>query len=183
MGAKCVFVLFRLLVSTDITYVVFAINGVICYAATALLYLRIYLAVRRHKNQLKALQVQVALNGEMAANFAKVSKSALGTFYVYLAFLACYLPHSFSLAFIILYGSSSATKVSTVYTWILVLSNSSLNPVVYCWKLGPIRRAVINILRNKFTSRNWEKVARQSVGSYNAKENNFILSWFINFCW
>ena len=151
---SALFVIFRLLVSTDITYVVFAINGIVCYVVTASLYFRIYLAVRRHRNQLKALQVQVAQNGDMAANVADVSNSAVGTFYVYLVFLACYLPNSFSLAFIILHGSSPATKVSTLYTWTLVLFNSSLNPVVYCWKLRPIRRAAVNILRNIFPSHN-----------------------------
>ena len=138
--------LFRLLVTTDITYVVFAINGIICYVVSACLYFRIYLAARRHKHHIQALQV--AQNVEMTANMANASKSAVGTFYVYLVFLVCYLPHSFSLAFIALHGSNAQTKVSTIYTWTLVLFNSSLNPVIYCWKLRPIRRAVMDILRN-----------------------------------
>ena len=79
---------------------------------------------------------------------ANASKSAVDTFYVYLVFLVCYLPHSFSLAFIALHGSNAQTKVSTIYTWTLVLFNSSLNPIIYCWKLRPIRRAVMDILRN-----------------------------------
>ena len=141
------FALFRLLVTTDITYVVFAINGIICYAVSACLYFRIYLAVRRHKHHIQTLQV-AAQNGEMASNMASASKSAVGTFYVYLVFLICYLPHSFSLAFIALHGSNAQTKVSTIYTWTLVLFNSSLNPVIYCWKLRPIRRAVMDIMRN-----------------------------------
>jgi len=136
------FALFRFLVSTDITYVVFAINGIICYVVSACLYFRIYLAVRRHKHQIQAQ------NGEMAANVASASKSAVGTFYVYLVFLFCYLPNSFSLAFIALQGSNAQTKVSTIYIWTLVLLSSSLNPVIYCWKLRPIRRAVMDILRN-----------------------------------
>ena len=140
------FALFRLLVSTDITYVVFAINGIICYVVSACLYFKIYLAVRRHKDHIQALQV--AQNGEMAANMVSASKTAVGTFYVYLVFLFCYLPNSFSLAFIAVHGSNAQTKVSTIYTWTLVLFNSSLNPVIYCWKLRPVRRAVMGILRN-----------------------------------
>ena len=157
---SALFALFRLLVSTDITYVIFAINGVVCYVVSAVLYFRIYSAVQRHKKQIQSLQVQqVVLNSEeMAANARRVNKSAVGTFYVYIVFLACYLPHSFSLAFIVLSGSTSVTKMSTLYTWILVLSNSSLNPVVYCWKLKPIRRAVVNILRNTFASHNRGKL-------------------------
>ena len=145
----------RLLVSTEITYEISTIMMVTCYVLSALLYLRIYLVVRRHVNQIQALQIQqVAQNGEVATNVARARKSAVGAFYVYLVFLCCYLPHSFSLAFIALYGSNSPAKVSTIYTWILMLFNSSLNPVIYCWKLRPVRRAVMDILRNIFPSYN-----------------------------
>ena len=47
---------------------------------TTLVYIRIYLTVRRHKNQIQVLQVQqVALTGEMA-NFARLIKSTVGVF-------------------------------------------------------------------------------------------------------
>ena len=150
------FALFRLLVSTDITMVVFAVNGIICYVVSAVLYFRIYLAVRHHKKQIVAQRVQEEAQNreEIASNVKSVSKSAVATFYVYLVFLACYLPHSFSLAFVVLSKSTSVTKVTIVYTWVLVLFNSSLNPVIYCWKLKPIRRAAIHILQNIFAIRN-----------------------------
>ena len=105
----------RLLVSIEISYVGLPVIIVICYVASACLYFRIYLAVRRHKNQIQALQIQqVVQNGEMAANVASASKSAVGTFYVFLVFLVCYLPHSFSLAFIPLHGSSASRKMSLI---------------------------------------------------------------------
>ena len=47
---------------------------------TTLVYIRIYLAARRHKNQIQALQVQ------QVAEFGEI-KSAAGTFYVFLVFL------------------------------------------------------------------------------------------------
>ena len=143
----------RVLVSINISYVVLPVIIVTCYVASACLYFRIYLAVRRHKTQIHALQIQqVAQNGEMASNVASASKSAVGTFYVFLVFLVCYLPHSFSLASIALYGSNTSRKMSliTIYTWTLMLFNSSLNPVIYCWQLRPIRRAVMDILQNIF---------------------------------
>ena len=145
----------RLLVSVNISYVCMLVSVVTCYVASAYLYYRIYLAVRRHKNQIHALRMQqVAYNGEMTSNVASASKSAVGTFYVYLVFLVCYLPQSFSLAFIALYGSNAPRKISliAIYTWTLMLFNSSLNPVIYCWQLRPIRRVVMNILRKIFPS-------------------------------
>ena len=147
----------RLLVSINISNVTLSVIIVTCYVASACLYVRIYLAVRRHRNQIQALQIQqVAQNGEMAATVASASKSAVGTFYVYLVFLVCYLPHSFSLAFIALYGSNAPRKMclTAIYILTLMLFNSSLNPVIYCWKLRPIRSAVMDILQNIFSSHN-----------------------------
>ena len=143
----------RLLVSTDISYMVLPVIMVTCYVISAMLYFRIYLAVRRHRNQIQALHITTQ-NGEITANVASASKSAVGAFYVYLVFLFCYFPHSFSLAFIALYGSNVPKKMSliAIHTWTLMLFNSSLNPVIYCWKLRPVRRAVMEILRSTFSN-------------------------------
>ena len=72
-----------------------AVILVVCVIITGLLYCKIYAAVRHHRNQMRALQVQQELqNGEKAANAERLRKSALTTFYVYVAYLACYLPIS-----------------------------------------------------------------------------------------
>jgi len=59
---------------------------------TAVVYIRIYFAVQRHKNQIHVLQVQQAAGNDEIANLANVVKSAFGIFYVFLLFLICYLP-------------------------------------------------------------------------------------------
>ena len=131
------------------------IEGV-CYLTTALFYFKIYLAVRHHSNQIQALQVQPqAQNGDAgASNFSRMMKSAVGTFYVYLVFLACYLPN---LCIGVIYdtiGLSTVTLHLSLYTDTLVFLNSSLNPVVYCWKMRHIRHTVMEILRNIIQSHN-----------------------------
>ncbi len=62
-----------------------------------MVYIRIHVVVRRHKNQIQVLQVQelLAQTGEMA-NFANHIKSTVGAFYVYLTLI-------FSFLFTILY--------------------------------------------------------------------------------
>ena len=59
-----------------------------CLITLSLLYCKIYAAVRRHKNQIHALRVQVAEKRDMA-NAARLRKTAVSTFYVYAVFLAC----------------------------------------------------------------------------------------------
>ncbi|XP_068726259.1 melanocyte-stimulating hormone receptor-like [Montipora capricornis] len=130
------------------------ILGVIGVLLTTVAYIRLYLAVRHHKNQMQALQVQqVAENGEMA-NFISLVKSAVGIFYVYLVFLICYLPFFISLVALNINGTSINLKKFFLYSVTVMFLNSSLNPVIYCWKMRHIRRAVINILRNMSWFRN-----------------------------
>jgi len=128
--------------------------GVVGLCLTTLIYIRIYLVLRRHENQIQVLQVQqVAQTGEMA-NFSSVIKSAVGVFYVYLVYLVCYLPFLISAAMFKIYGPSIAWKRYALFSFTLVFLNSSLNPVIYCWKMRHIRHAVMNILRNMLWHRN-----------------------------
>ena len=78
----------------------------LCFISTTIIYFKIYLAVRRHTNQIQALQVQVAQSGEMA-NVARQIKSAVSTFYVYLVFWVCYLPVVCAFAAIVIFGPST----------------------------------------------------------------------------
>ncbi|CAH3146572.1 unnamed protein product [Porites lobata] len=63
-----------------IRYLILAVVGILSVLATTLLYIKIYLVLRRHRNQIQALQVQqTAQNGERTANFANLRRSAVGT--------------------------------------------------------------------------------------------------------
>ncbi|XP_078358733.1 adenosine receptor A2a-like [Oculina patagonica] len=140
--------LITLWVPTDISFVLFAIIEISCLVTSTFLNFKIYSAVRRHRNQIQALQVQqVAQNGEMI-NAASISKTALGTFYVYLVFLLCFLPQICTYAAIAISEISPVVKRFSMYTLTIVFLNSSLNPVIYCWKMRHIRRTIIGILRN-----------------------------------
>ena len=125
----------------------------LCFISTTIIYFKIYLAVRRHTNNILALQVQVAQNSEMA-NVTRLTKSAVTTFYVYLVFLVCYLPTYCTFIAIVISGPSTTLYGFDLYTRTLVFLNSSLNPLVYCWKMRHIRQAVMDILRNIFPSQN-----------------------------
>ena len=121
---------------------------VIGFSLTKAIYIRIYFAARRHKNQIQALQVQeVAENGEIA-NFVRLLKSAVCVFYVYLVFLVCYVPFFISEAAKKIHGPSISLSRFSLFSWTLLFLNSSLNPLIYCWKMRHIRHAVMDILRN-----------------------------------
>ena len=128
----------------------------LCYLTTAWFYFKIYLAVRHHSNQIQALQVQPQAQNEDAgaSNFARLKKSAVGTFYVYLVFLACYLPNLCILVIYLTTRQSTVIWHTAYFTQTLVYLNSSLNPLIYCWKMRHIRHAVMEILQNILPSHN-----------------------------
>ena len=142
---------FSVLISLTLLWVSPAIRalfaGIIMFFGLLLatvLYIRIYLVVRRH-NEIQALQVQQA---DELSNFASIVNTAVGVFYVYLVFLFCYLPYFISLAVITVVGPSDVLKRLYFFSFTLVFLNSSLNPVIYCWKMRHIRHVVMEILPN-----------------------------------
>ena len=128
-----------------------AIIVVVCIITTGLLYCKIYAAVRHHTNQIHVLQVQqVAQNGEMP-NAARQRKMAVATFYVYVVYLVCYLPVA-CIVFAKTNGETVLLSRLEYFTLTLAYLNSSLNPLIYCWKMRHIRQTVMVILRNIFPS-------------------------------
>ena len=124
------------------------------FIVTLVVYIRIYFTVRRHKNQIHSMQVQEVAHSDEIKNFIALLKSTVGIFYVYLVFLICYLPFFICKAVIRIYGSSTALKQFFFYSLTLIYLNSSLNPVIYCWKMRHVRQAIVNILRKMFRTSN-----------------------------
>ena len=127
---------------------------------TTMVYIRIYLSARRHKNQMQVLQVQQVTQASEIANFARLMKSVVGIFYVYLVFLICFLPYGIGSAVFEIAGSNITWKKLHISFTTIVFLNSSLNPVIYCWKMKHIRHAVMNILRKMF--RRWSRASHET---------------------
>ena len=135
-------------ISPVISILLLLFVGVIGLLVTTVVYLRIYVVVQRHKNQIQSQQVQEGAESGELASFSSLIKSAVGVFYVYLVFLICYLPFFICLVAIAVNGPSISLKRFSLFSWTLVYLNSSLNPVIYCWKIAHIRHAIMDILRN-----------------------------------
>ena len=141
-------------VPSDAYSLINGISGVISFILITMVYVRVYLAVRRHRNRILVLQVQQIPQTGEEANFASIIKSAVGTFYVCLVFLLCYIPYLVSVVATDINGPSIGLKRFCLFSFTLAFLNSSLNPVIYCWKMRHIRHSFINILRNMSWRRN-----------------------------
>ena len=135
----------------SITKVVFLL---IPFLLMILINIRIHFIVRRHKFQIQSLQLQEAGQCSEVKRLAVSLKSAVCILYVYLIFSVLYLPLLSSMIAMKINGPNSTYRSLNVLTLLLVFLNSTLNPLIYCWKMRHIRHSVINILRNMHWKRN-----------------------------
>ena len=100
-------------------------------------YAKIYLTLRKHQTQIQkdSTHGQPYVVG-FAVNIARYRKTVSSILWVQLALLACYTP----------YGIVAGMKINTLACYLvssaLVHLNSTLNPILYCWKIREVRKAV-----------------------------------------
>ena len=112
--------------------------------------IRIYKVVRYHQNQIQC-QLQQANHQEMELHREK--KSALNALFVYVVFIVCYFPYFIVVILSAITHSSqirSFLLVPKEATLSLILLNSSLNPLVYCWRYREIRQLVKSTVKKIF---------------------------------
>ncbi len=115
------------------------------FLVTALSTLKIFQIVRRHQCQI--YQQQHSVQGTMV-NALKCRKSSITVLYVYGLLLIFFLPLFVTIFVETFTGYTITVKVAYDYVTTIVFINSFLNPFVYCWRIGEIRQAVKNTLRN-----------------------------------
>ena len=109
-------------------------------------YTMIHLKLRHHwQAQLhnNVPQGPIANGGGFPLNMARYKKTVSSILWVQLALVACYLP-----SYIVIVVSGNRTSyVALRATETLVYLNSSLNPILYCWKIREVKQAVRDTLR------------------------------------
>ena len=103
-------------------------------------YARIFLIIRRLRVQLQ--DTHGGQTGNTGLNMARYKKTVFNALWVHLTLVACYLPTTVVSAFTIVQGVNVTLLLAQVWVFTLVYLNSSLNPVLYCWKIKEVRPAV-----------------------------------------
>ena len=112
---------------------------VILLLLTTVAYIRIYKVVRYHRIQ---IQSQLQLQNFEVEDLHRQKKSAWNALIVYVTFLFCYLPFYVSVLFVLIYGEKTSPLIANYATLLVIFLNSSLNPLVYCWRYREIRNVV-----------------------------------------
>ena len=122
----------------------------LCLATTIFCYTLIHLKLRHQQAQLQSnvSQGPIAMGGGIPLNIARYKKTLSSILWVQLALIVCYIPSG-----IVLLLSASAYGISFV-TWrateTLLYLNSSLNPILYCWRIREVKQAVRDTIRQLY---------------------------------
>ena len=128
-------------------HLLFAMLTGVCLVISTLCYIKIYQIVQRHRVQIRS-QEQATKSHVIQNRTEKMrlKQSALNTFVFYIFMIACYSP-SYILLF--LFGISYSTwKTEWTISTTVVFMNSSLNPVLFCWRIRQLRIAAVKTARD-----------------------------------
>ena len=114
---------------------------------TTVAYIHIYRVVRHHQNQIHS---QLQQQNAQAMELFREKKAAFNAVHFYVIFVACYLPNFCSTILLIAVSSQSSFWLAFAVTVLIVLFNSSLNPVVYCWQYREIRQIMKRTVKKIF---------------------------------
>lgn len=117
-----------------------------CLIISTISYFKIYRIVRKHQLAISS-QANTEPTRPDSINMKKFWRFVVSFSYVYIIMILCYLPYTITLVTRSLVGFNKEYKVALNVTSTLIFINSSLNPIVYCWKIKEIRRAVFKTLQ------------------------------------
>ena len=118
----------------------------LCLVASISSYVKIHLTLRQHHSQ-TGNNISHGHPNEGARtplNIARCKKTVSSILWVQLALVVCYVP----------YGIVTGIGTNNIVAWsaaiTLVYLNSSLNPILYCWKIREVRLKVKNMIRQLY---------------------------------
>ena len=135
----------------DIARIVFIVLMLLSLLVSFFSYGKIYFRLRHNQFQLQpqSHQRQQPNGGESQLNIARYKKTVSSIAWVQLALLACYLPF-IVIGVLFTYGKITGVLSAWSYYRIaisLLYFNSSLNPILYCWKIEEMRQALKDTVR------------------------------------
>ena len=115
--------------------------GVICLIISIFCYVKIYLTLRQQQSRVLFKQREPN-EGGTPLNIARYKKTVSSIAWVQMVLVACYIPY-FIVSIFRLSVVSNGSSIEAVYlaTVTQIYLNSSLNPILYCWKIREVRKA------------------------------------------
>lgn len=140
------FLALMVFVSREFVYLSQILVIIMCIGVSTVSYVIIFHTLRRLQRQVQNLGP-----GDGAVqnpfNINRYKKSVSTALWVYGSLLACYLPFILSTAAQVSVGSKTTFIGAKWFTLTLIYMNSTMNPILYCWKIQEVRESVKEIIK------------------------------------
>ena len=125
----------------------------LCLVTSIFSYTKIFLTLRHHQLQAQGHVNQEQPSQTVQLNKERYKRTVSSALWVQLALVVCYLPFAVLEVLFLQRGViTSDIFVARFYSEFFVVLNSSLNPILYCWKIREVREAVKDTIRGRFCS-------------------------------
>ena len=111
----------------------------------SLCYISIYRGIRLHLAQVH--QQRNSTERTIDFNVAQYRKTVNNSLWILGPFLLCYTPSLLSSLVVVATGLNDSTRFALQFGAITVYFNSTLNPILYCWRIKELKDKVIALLR------------------------------------
>ena len=121
----------------------------LCTITSTFCYMKIYFNLRHRQAAVQDHGQQGQPNGGgLSANTARYRRTVTNALWVQITFLACYTPFGVVAA---IFGATGSRTPSLVLAWdatdTLLMFNSTLNPLLYYWKMRDVRQAIKDTIK------------------------------------
>ena len=122
----------------------------LCVVTSIFSYTKIFYTLRHNQIHEQSNVNQGQPSQTVHLNIARYKKTVFSALWVQVALVVCYLPYAIVVVLYLQRGVTSYILVASLYSGTLIYLNSSLNPILYCWKIREVRQAVKDTLRGLF---------------------------------
>ena len=129
------------------------IGTALCLVTIIFAYTRIFLNLRHNQIHINPVQSHVFPGQPSQAiplNIARYRKAVNSALWVQVTLVVCYLPFGIAVALTPQRGMPLSSYLARNFAATILYLNSSLNPVLYCWRIREVRQAVKETLRQLF---------------------------------
>lgn len=124
------------------------VSELVSIVVTSVAYLKIYKIVRRHAREIESQRrVSVDPNAQIGLNMKKYQRSTFTMVIVFMLSFVCYVPYSAVMVAKLKYGFTANVKVAIDIFSTVICINSSLNPLIYCWRMKEVKQAVWAVVK------------------------------------
>ena len=118
-----------------------------CLVTSVFSYIRIFMTLRLSQTQVQNIVPQTQPNVIVSLNIVPYRKTVYNALWVQFALLICCLPYIIVGTFLIHTELSPSLFLAWTIAGTFVFLNSSLNPILYCWRMREVKQAAKETVR------------------------------------